>query len=85
MATALKDLLAGETESKSGDKCGSVSFDTSFRMFQQLPRIRGERIRWVRSLDIEGVMDRLLKKGNVFYGLSSLRGLEGEDVEVSHR
>jgi hypothetical protein len=78
MATALKNLLPGENESKSGV---SISFETFFQMFQQLPRIKGERIRWARSLGMEGVLARLLKKGNVFDGLFALRELEGEALE----
>ena len=79
LVAALEKLLS-EVKVSSG-KVDSVSFDTFAEVFEQLPRIRGERTRWVRSLGVEGALARLLKKGDLFDGLSALRELEGEALE----
>ena len=79
LVTALKNLLPGEIESKSVE--ASISLETFFNAFEQLPRIRGERIRWAKTLGMEGMLARLLKKGNAFDGLCALRELQGEAFE----
>ena len=80
LVAALEKLLS-EVKGSSG-QADSVSFDAFSKVFEQLPRIRGERTRWVRSLGTEGALARLLKKGNLFDGLSALRELEGDALEL---
>ena len=64
------------------ENSGEISFETCVRAFEQLPRVRGERLRWVRTLGIDGALARLLRRGTLFDGLSSLRELDGEALEL---
>ena len=79
MVAALENLLPQAPESGGG--AGMIGFESFRHALEQLPRIRGERTRWARSLGLEGALSRLLKKGDIFDGLSGLRGLEGEALE----
>ena len=57
-----------------------INFDRFFETFQNLPRVRGERVRWSQTLGLEGLLARFLKKGSVFDGLSGLKHLQGDEL-----
>ena len=58
-----------------------INFDRFFETFQNLPRVRGERVRWSQTLGLEGLLARFLKKGSVFDGLSGLKHLQGYEMD----
>ena len=59
-----------------------ITFDKFFQAFEQLPRVRGERVRWAATLGLEGELARLLAPGSIFDGLRALRLMEGADLEA---
>jgi hypothetical protein len=58
-----------------------ITFQRFLEAFENLPRVRGERVRWTETLGIVGQLARLLKKGNIFDGLSGLKNLKGHELE----
>jgi hypothetical protein len=58
-----------------------ITFQRFLEAFENLPRVRGERVRWTETLGIVGQVARLLKKGTVFDGLSGLKNLQGDELE----
>jgi hypothetical protein len=77
LVAALQDLL-----SKSETLAEEISFDTFLKAFRQLPRVRGERVRWAATLRLEEVLARHLVKGQVFDGLKGLKDLTEEEAEA---
>ena len=59
-----------------------VSFQDFLQVFRDVPRIRGERLRWAGSLGIEATLARLLPRGDAFDGLRGLRNLSPKDAEA---
>ena len=74
---ALKNLL--DSQPCKGLK--EITFDSFSKVFEEVPRVRGERVRWARTLKLEELLASLLKKGSVFDGLKGLRELSVEDME----
>ena len=91
LVNALRGLLATLHEEQSQTAAASESgtrgsargltFGAFFRAFEELPRVRGERVRWAASLGLEGELARLLARGSVFDGLRSLRLLRGPALD----
>ena len=52
-----------------------IGFNEFFEAFRAVPRVRGERVRWAASLGIDGILARLLPRGDAADGLSGLRKL----------
>jgi hypothetical protein len=48
---------------------------------RNLPRARGQRVQWVRSLRLEQEVALLLEQGDFFDGLSGLRSMTDEQAE----
>ena len=46
-----------------------------------LPRAKGQRVQWARSLNLHEQLARLLKKGNLFDGLKGLKDLKESEVD----
>ena len=46
-----------------------------------LPRVRGQRVQWARSLNLHELLARMLKKGNFFDGLHGLKSLKKEELD----
>ena len=76
LGVALKDLL-----SKSEALAEEIPFDAFQKAFRELPRVRGERVRWAASLRLEQVLARHLVKGHVFDGLKGLKDLTEKAAE----
>jgi hypothetical protein len=74
---ALEDLL-----SKSETLAEGFSYEIFLKVFQELPRVRGERVRFAATLRLEEILARLLIKGHVFDGLKGLKELSDEGVEM---
>jgi hypothetical protein len=72
---ALED---GEANAAGQHLSESVDFKTFFSAFRTVPRVRGERVRWAASLGLEGVLSRLLPRGDAADGLRGLRELNPE-------
>ncbi len=62
----------------SGQAMGWNEFRGAVRY---LPRVRGQRLQWVRSLRLDLEVARLLKQGDFFDGLSGLKGMADEEAE----
>ncbi len=76
LATVLEDLL-----SKSEALAQGISFEMFLKAFRELPRVRGERVRFAATLRLEEMLARHLVKGHVFDGLKGLKELTDEEVE----
>ena len=47
----------------------------------KIPRVRGERVQWARSLGIDRALASLLAKGDVFDGLKGLKEIHDSELE----
>ena len=55
-----------------------ISKDQFIKAVRELPRVRGERVRWAGTLGLDGHLARLLPKGDIFDGLRGLKDLANE-------
>jgi hypothetical protein len=74
---ALEDLLNREGQ----EPLQNISFDKFRKVIKEFPRVRGERIHWVRTLDLESELARFLKKGDIFDGLKGLKEMSESELE----
>jgi hypothetical protein len=52
----------------------------------QVPRVKGERVQWVRTLGLEGLLARHLPLGNFADQLSGIKNMAEEELSVAvHR
>jgi len=58
-----------------------INYGSFLKAFEELPRVRGERVRWARSLKLESFLAGLLIKGNIFDGLKGLREINAADMD----
>jgi hypothetical protein len=58
----------------------SITRESFGRAFEKLPRVRGERVKWARGLGIEGLIARVLPKGDICDGLKGLRMLPESEL-----
>jgi hypothetical protein len=49
----------------------------------QVPRVKGERVQWVRTLGLEGLLARNLPLGNLADQLSSIKNMAQEELSVA--
>ena len=63
------------------------SDDIDFKSFKQaadkIPRARGHRVQWVRTLGLEGLLARRLKIGDFSDGLSGVRSMSIDELRAS--
>ena len=59
-----------------------MSFEDFYAAVRELPRARGQRVLWVRTLGLEWELARLLKKGEFFDGLRGLREMTEDDIRL---
>ena len=59
-----------------------MSFEDFYAAVRELPRARGQRVLWVRTLGLEWELARLLKKGDFFDGLRGLREMTEDDIRL---
>ena len=75
--TEVLKVLLGEDE----DPNKQINQAQFRKAFETLPRARGERLQWARSLGVEGELARLLRLGDVFDGLKGLKGMSEDERE----
>ena len=75
LIAVLEDLIKSQPD---GDE---ITFERFFEAFENLPRVRGERVRWSETLGLAGELARMLKRGIVFDGLSGLKNLQGDQLD----
>ena len=73
---AFKRLFQYHAQSSIG-----INYCSFLHAFEELPRVRGERVRWARSLKLENFLAGLLMKGNIVDGLKGLRELNAVEME----
>jgi NLR family CARD domain-containing protein 3 len=78
LAGALKTLAA-----RMAHAGGEITFEEFHRVVGDLPRVRGERVRFAEGLRVHEEIARLLKKGDFFDGLRSIRSMSREEEEES--
>jgi hypothetical protein len=71
-------ILIGHAANKATDV---ITLKKFLRAFENLPRVRRERTKWVRDLNLDAEIAKLLKAGTAFDGLKGLRELEGDEME----
>jgi hypothetical protein len=79
LGAVLKDLLTKREALAEENR--EIPFDAFLKAFRELPRVRGERVRWAATLRLEQLVARHLVKGNVFDGLKGLKALTPEAAE----
>jgi NLR family CARD domain-containing protein 3 len=75
LAAALQTMM---DKSKSAGQ--DINFEDFYKAVRELPRVRGQRVQWVRTLGLDWELARLLKKGDFFDGLRGLREMTDEDL-----
>ena len=78
LADALREMMH-KTKSAGAD----VSFEEFYAAVKELPRVRGQRVQWVRTLGLERELARHLKRGDFFDGVKGLREMtDGEILQA---
>ncbi len=79
---ALSDALIKALEALgTHSQAAGISWDEFRKVVRNLPRARGQRLQWVRSLRLDREVALLLKPGDFFDGLSALKGMTEEEAE----
>ena len=76
LADALKAMME-HTKSTAVD----VSFQEFYARVKELPRVRGQRVQWARTLRLDRQLARHLKKGDFFDGVKGLREMTDAEVQ----
>eukprot|EP00292_Cryptomonas_paramecium_P001805 CAMPEP_0113684470 /NCGR_PEP_ID=MMETSP0038_2-20120614/14023_1 /TAXON_ID=2898 /ORGANISM="Cryptomonas paramecium" /LENGTH=963 /DNA_ID=CAMNT_0000604227 /DNA_START=13 /DNA_END=2904 /DNA_ORIENTATION=- /assembly_acc=CAM_ASM_000170 len=63
------------------DAARPMTLETFKAIARKVPRLRGQRVHWAKSLGLEKLLARLLPLGTFFDGLQGLRDLEGDQIE----
>jgi hypothetical protein len=77
LESLLKSNRSGQAHEQSASlppKVG-VNFREFSELLEKLPRVRGERVKWARSLWLEEVLARHVPKCDIFDGLKGIRTL----------
>ena len=76
------EKIKGVLESKQKESTGDgISLDTFQALVNTLPRIRAQRIQWVRNLGLDCMLARLLPPGTLFLGLSGIKSMDWPSLE----
>ena len=75
---AALEVLIGKRDGATEE----ISIDAFLKTFRELPRVRGERVRWAANLRLEEVLAKHLLKGHVFDGLHGLKRLTEQAAEA---
>jgi NLR family CARD domain-containing protein 3 len=65
---------------KSNSAGKGIAFEDFYAAVRELPRARGQRVQWVRTLGLDWELAQLLKKGDFFDGLRGLREMTDGDL-----
>jgi hypothetical protein len=74
--TLVEALDALNTYASAGQE---IEWEEFRQVIRYLPRARGQRVQWLRSLRLDLEVALLLKQGDIFDGLSGLRGMTKEE------
>jgi hypothetical protein len=80
LCSVFEDLMDKYACIKDGN--AQISFDDFSDVFCKLPRVKGERVKWAATLGLDGLLARLLVKGDPFDGLKGLRNLDGTALDL---
>ena len=58
-----------------------IDYETFKRKIDEIPRARGQRLQWVRSLGLDGEIARLMPVGNLVDGLKGLKEINDESLQ----
>ena len=72
LSSALEKMLL----QVEGTGTGEVSPEQFRNAVKVLPRVRGQRVQWARTLNLHEKLAKLLKRGNFFDGLKGLKDLD---------
>jgi hypothetical protein len=78
LRAVLESLLPASASTGQGE----ITREAFGAAFEQLPRVRGERVKWARGLGLERVVARILPRGEITDGLSGLRALTDAKLPV---
>lgn len=74
-------VLSSAVTSLMKDRSKRIDFDFFKKFFGELPRIRGERVRWAASLRLEAELARHLMLGDVSDGLKGLKSMSDAETD----
>ena len=77
---SMVQLLQGFMHDACEEK--QISRDEFRKAVGQMPRVRGERVQWARSIGMDGALASLLDKGDVFDGLKGLKAIPDNELEA---
>jgi hypothetical protein len=75
-----KELLEALKTMMEKNKIEEVSLEDFFAVVKDLPRVKGQRVHWARSLGLDGMLAKLLALGDIFDGLSALKTMSDTDL-----
>ena len=75
LVNSLLKSLSASARNKAG-----ITRQAFSQALKQLPRVRGERVKWARGLGLEVVVAKLLPMGDIFDGLKGLRALTDAEI-----
>jgi hypothetical protein len=76
------NLLSNKLKKVSATSSPKVTTLEDFKAtFQELPRLRGERLHFVKSIGLDVMLAKLLKKGSAFDGLRGLKNMTEQECE----
>jgi hypothetical protein len=75
LRVVLESLIPTVADGASTAVKGEITREAFYKAVQKLPRVRGERVKWARGLGLDGVVARLLPRGDIFDGLKGLRAV----------
>mmetsp|Transcript_53060 Transcript_53060/g.110677 ORF Transcript_53060/g.110677 Transcript_53060/m.110677 type:complete len:430 (-) Transcript_53060:2054-3343(-) len=63
------------------DRSSKIDFGSFTRFLRELPRIRGERVRWAATLRLDAELARHLKLGDISDGLIGLKNMSDTETD----
>ena len=63
------------------EKAKKIDFQYFTKFLRELPRIRGERVRWAASLGLQAELARYLVPGDISDGLKGLKSMSDTEIE----
>jgi hypothetical protein len=71
-----KEFLEALTQMMTMKKIDEVSLDEFYAVVVDLPRVKGQRVHWARTLGLEELLAKHLALGDIFDGLSALKSMD---------
>jgi hypothetical protein len=61
----------------------ALEIERTYAEVSQVPRVKGERVKWVRTLGLEGLLAKHLPLGNIVDQLSGIKTITEEELSVA--